>query len=477
MIFCTFRLVFFKYFLVKTVIKRQFFLSGLLLVLTVSLFSQIPMNKKPEPPLTRILFVFDCSQSMAGQWKSDKKINIARHILSATVDSLEHLKHIQMALRVFGFQSPVPPQDCSDTRLLVPFGPNNARAIKHELRYLMPKGTTPIAHSLALTARDFTPCAHCRNIVVLITDGIEACDGDPCAVSAELQKKGIILKPFVIGIGEDPNFRKTYNCVGQYYDAADEEQFHDVLNIVIRQALDRTTAQVNLLDIHGNPTETNVNMTFYNRVSGKVMANYYHTINNRGNPDTIMLDPLITYRLVVHTIPPVIVDSIKVYPGKHTIIAADAPQGSLQLTVNGSMYKDKQFVVRKHGINKTINVQKLNEVEKYLVGKYDLEVLVLPRLNLTVNIKQSTTTTVEIPQPGILNVVFPKEGYASLYQRTDKGQIWVTNLKKDVITQSMYILPGDYVVVYRPLYSKSVLYTRVKKVHIRSGSSQTLHFY
>ena len=458
-------------------LTKQIFLLGWLVILSLPLFSQIPLDKRPAPPTTRILFVFDCSQSMAGRWNSDKKINIARHILSAAVDSLALVPHTQMALRVFGFQSPVPPQDCSDTRLVVPFGPNNARAIKYRLQYLIPKGTTPIAHSLALTAKDFTPCDHCRNIVVLITDGIEACDGDPCAVSAELQKKGIVLKPFVIGIGEDPNFRKTYDCVGRYYDATDEEQFHDVLNIVIREALDHTTAQVNLLDIYGNPTETNVNMTFYDRVSGKVKVNYYQTINNRGNPDTIVLDPLVTYRLVVHTIPPVVKDSIKVFPRKHTIIAVDAPQGSLRLLSNSAKYREKQSIIRKHGDTKTINVQRMNEVEKYLVGKYDIEVLVLPRLNLTVEVKQSTTTTVNIPQPGLLNVVFPKSGYASLYHLTKEGQIWVTNLKKEVSTQALYLLPGEYVLVYRPEHSKSILYTRVKKVQVKSGSSQTLRFY
>ncbi len=414
---------------------------------------------------------------MAGKWNSDKKINIARHILSSAVDSLALIPHTQMALRVFGFQSPVPPQDCSDTRLVVPFGPNNAKAIKHRLQYLIPKGTTPIAHSLELTARDFPPCTNCRNVVVLITDGIEACDGDPCEVSSRLQKKGIILKPFVIGIGEDPNFRKTYNCVGRYYDATDEKQFHDVLNIVIREALDRTTAQVNLLDAYGNPTETNVNMTFYDMVSGKVKANYYHTINFRGKPDTIMLDPLVTYRLVVHTLPPVVKDSIRVFPHKHTVIAVDAPQGSLHLTANSSRLKDRQFIVRKHGGCGIINVQKLNETEKYLTGKYDLEVLVLPRLSLTVDIKQSTTTTVNIPEPGLLNVVFPKSGYASLYQINGNEQVWVTNFKKDVTTQTLYLLPGDYILVYRPEFSKSILYTRTKKVYIKSGSSQTVRFY
>ena len=38
--------------------------------------------------------------------------------------------------------------------------------------------------------------------MILITDGIEECGGDH-AISIALQKKGIVLKPFVIGVGLD----------------------------------------------------------------------------------------------------------------------------------------------------------------------------------------------------------------------------------------------------------------------------------
>ena len=152
---------------------------------------------------TRILFVFDASFSMAGYWESDQKINIARNFLIDIIDSLQNLKNVQMALRVYGHQSPVPPQDCNDTKLEVPFNINNAHQIRQKLKFLTPKGTTPIAFSLEKAAGDFPPCSDCRNIIILITDGIEECKGDPCAVSRKLQTMGITLKPFIIGIGID----------------------------------------------------------------------------------------------------------------------------------------------------------------------------------------------------------------------------------------------------------------------------------
>ncbi|MBK9638483.1 MAG: hypothetical protein IPO63_11975 [Bacteroidetes bacterium] len=48
---------------------------------------------------------------------------------------------------------------------------------------ISPSGTTPIARSLEECGGDF-PKSQARNIIILITDGIEECNGDPCAVSA-----------------------------------------------------------------------------------------------------------------------------------------------------------------------------------------------------------------------------------------------------------------------------------------------------
>ncbi|MEF9437996.1 MAG: VWA domain-containing protein, partial [Candidatus Mariimomonas ferrooxydans] len=235
---------------------------------------------------TRILFVFDGSQSMSGYWESDVKINIARNFLIHVVDSLETLPNVQMALRVYGHQSPVVLQDCRDTKLEVSFDINNAHKIRQKLRFVKPLGNTPIAYSLEQSANDFPPCAECRNIVILITDGIEECGGDPCDVSLKLQRRGITLKPFIIGIGVDPNFKKTYDCVGYFFNAAKEGNFKDVLRVVITQALNTTSAQVNLLDQDHQPNETDVNMTFYDVFSGKVLHNFVHTLNHKGNPDT-----------------------------------------------------------------------------------------------------------------------------------------------------------------------------------------------
>lgn len=434
--------------------------------------------KKQEPPTTRILFVFDASQSMLGTWESDKKINIARKYLINIIDSLEHFDNVQLALRVYGHQSPVPPQDCNDTKLEVPFSANNASRIRQKLRYLIPQGTTPIAHSLELCEKDFPTCDSdkCRNIVILITDGIEACDGDPCAVAKNLQQKGIVLRPFVIGIGIDPNFEKTFECVGDFYNSPDEDRFEEVLSVVISRALNSTTAQVNLLDETQLPTETNVAMTFFDHFSGKIKHNYVHTINYLGNPDTLILDPLVTYDLVVHTLPAVRKDSIKVVAGKHTQIGLPAPQGGLKVvSASTSQYNNLPVIITEAGKKDILNIQYLDDYEKYITGLYDLEILTLPRIKVkNLEINQSETTTVEVPRPGIANFSVASSGYGSIYQETSDTLMWIHNLDTDKSRESITLQPGTYRIIYRAKNAKRSVYSLSKRFDIRSGSSTNI---
>jgi len=436
---------------------------------------------KYQPPETRILFIFDASQSMGGMWQKETKISIARRVLIHIIDSLEQLPNVQMALRIYGHQSPVPPQNCNDTKLEVPFAKDNAPLIRQKLRYIVPKGTTPIAHSLELGGGDFPPDAdNTRNIIILITDGVEACDGDACAVSLDLQHRGIVLKPFVIGIGIDENFQQTFNCIGRYYNAAAEEKLSEIMEVVISQALNATTAQVNLLDENGNPSETNVNCTFYDSFSGKIYYNYIHTLNHRGLPDTLVLDHIPVYRMRVHTLPPVDVDNIKLIPGKHTIIAADVPQGTLVLKVTDPVqYRGIEYIVRKAGTMATLNMQRMYAEEKYLVGKYDIEVPVLPRIYLyDVDIKQSHTATIEIPRPCLVTLLRSSVGYGSIYLRkSNKQEEWIYNLDNTVKNESLQLQPGKYRVVFRALNAKQTLYTVNKVFEVRSGSSEVIQLY
>lgn len=430
-----------------------------------------------EKVRTRILFLMDASGSMYAQMDKDNRITVAKRLLTKLMDSLETAKGVEVALRVYGHTSPPGKRDCKDTRLEVPFKARNHDEIKKRVATITPKGTTLIAYSLQQAAYDFPKEPNVRNVIVLITDGIEECDGDPCAVSEALQSSGVILRPFIIGLGGTDDFRKAFECVGRYYDANTEEAFDNVLNVVISQALNNTTAQVNLLDVYSKPTETNVNMSFYDMHSGLLLNNYIHTINEKGNPDTLLLDPIYKYKMVVHTLPPVVKENIEITPGKHTIIGVDAPQGMLQLKVNGlTNYNQLQFIVRQQNSPKTLEVQDVNVTEKYLVGKYDLEILSLPRIHQkAVEVKQSYTTTIEIPQPGKLIVTaIAQPYYADIYQLNRNELVWVCKLPVESRSHSLIMQPGNYKIIYRAKGTYRSNNTFEREFKITSGSATNL---
>jgi Ca-activated chloride channel family protein len=426
---------------------------------------------------TRILFLLDASGSMYAAMDKDNRINVAKRMLTKLMDSLENAKGVEVALRVYGHTSPPAKRDCKDTRLEVPFKQGNHAEIKREVAKLTPKGTTLIAYSLQQAAYDFPKEPNVRNVIILITDGIEECDGDPCAVSEALQANGVILRPFIVGLGGTDEFRKAFECVGRYYDANTEADFDNVLNVVISQALNNTTVQVNLLDVYSKPTESNVNMTFYDMHSGQMIYNYIHTLNEKGNPDTLPLDPIYKYRMVVHTLPKVEKKDIEIIPGKHTTIGVDVPQGTLLLKVIGATNYDKlQYIVRQAGQSKTLHVQDANAPEKYLIGKYDLEILTLPRIiQKEVEIKQSYTTTLEIPQPGRLIVTAVTQPYfADIYQMNRDELVWVCKLPTDVRNQSLMMQPGKYKIIYRAKSAYRSNQSFERSFTISSGSATNL---
>lgn len=154
------------------------------------------------PERTRILFLLDGSGSMMGIWHNgESRIDVAKRILTRLVDSLRSNENLELALRVYGHRYARQSNNCQDTKLEVPFGARNHDQIIAKLKEIVPKGVTPITYSLLQAATDFPISPGYRNILILITDGVESCEGDPCATSLELQRRGVFLRPFIIGLG------------------------------------------------------------------------------------------------------------------------------------------------------------------------------------------------------------------------------------------------------------------------------------
>jgi Ca-activated chloride channel family protein len=136
-------------------------------------------------------------------------------------------------------------------------------------------------------------------------------------------------------------------------------------------------------------------------------------------------------------------------------------------------------IVRQAGKMQTLNYQELNRSERYIIGKYDLEIPVLPKILVhNVDIKQSTTTTVQVPQDGMVNFLMNAPGFASLFLREKgKDMQWIYNLVATQRNETVFLQPGSYTVIYRALNAKQTYYTITRTFDVISGNSKTIELY
>ena len=428
---------------------------------------------------TEILFVFDASNSMNAFWDGNRKIEVATRLLSESLKELYGIPGLRLGLRVYGHQTKFieGQQDCDDTELVIPFAKGNNLLIGKALDRLQARGTTPIARSLQRAADDFSQ-PDSRKVIILITDGIEACDEDPCAVSKMLQAQGIIVKPFIIGIGIEEAFKETFRCVGNFFDAADTDTFREVLDIVIDQAINDTSFEVDLIDNSGNASVTNVAVSLLDAHDASLMMQWMHTLNAQGQPDTVQIDPIPAYDLIVHTVPPLRRNNLRFKPRVHNHVRFEnAGQGILRAEFARGLrngYDKLPVTVFEAGSSAPLIVLPINQEVHLLEGTYDVYFPTHPPILITeVAIEEDAYSPVIIPQPGVVQLTGFLLGYATILDANHEV-VYQWKSGKSAPTGQYLLQPGDYTFVYRARSAQSTEFSFVKSFNIRSGNTTHL---
>src|SRR5262245_54364026 len=123
----------------------------------------------------------------------------------------------RLALRVYGHQSAPQKKDCKDSALVVGFGPapGNKAAIAEQVRGVKAQGYTPINYSLQAAAKDLAGEAPAERVVLLVSDGKETCEGDPCATAKALAEADVKLAVHVVGFGVDTVTKSQLQCIAR----------------------------------------------------------------------------------------------------------------------------------------------------------------------------------------------------------------------------------------------------------------------
>lgn len=142
------------------------------------------------------ILILDESGSMWAQLPEGRsRIEVARDVLGEFMTSRD--ASAPLGVIAYGHNRR---GDCSDIETITPVELQDGAALSAQLRALMPRGKTPLADSLRRAVAEIRPTSEAVNIV-LLTDGMETCGGDPCSVAAELAAKGIDIRAHIVGFG------------------------------------------------------------------------------------------------------------------------------------------------------------------------------------------------------------------------------------------------------------------------------------
>lgn len=179
-----------------------------------------------------VLFVLDASGSMWGQVEGKNKIQVAREVMGQAVTDLD--ENIDVGLMAYGHRTK---GDCKDIELVSPVGQSRTSLLE-VMHGLNPKGKTPLSDSL-LQAVEALRSVEGQASVVLVSDGLETCEGDPCAAAKAAVESGVNLNIHVIGFDVSDEEAEQLQCIadngnGRYFDADNAEQLAEAFGVVTR---------------------------------------------------------------------------------------------------------------------------------------------------------------------------------------------------------------------------------------------------
>ena len=178
------------------------------------------------------VFVLDASGSMWGRLTDGQtKIGAAKSVLGALLEDTPQT--VSVGLMAYGHRRK---NDCGDIELLQQPVAGGAAGAGDLVRRLSPKGKTPISDSLVAAAKALAAGPGKRTLV-LVSDGIETCGGDPCAVAKSLAAADASLTIHVVGYDVEPAAARQLSCVaengrGQYFSADDADRLKTALTAV-----------------------------------------------------------------------------------------------------------------------------------------------------------------------------------------------------------------------------------------------------
>ncbi|UAB80448.1 VWA domain-containing protein [Marixanthomonas sp. SCSIO 43207] len=460
-------------------------LAALFCVFLLS-FQLNAQSNNPAP----IIFVYDASGSMWGQMQGKTKMEIASSVLSTTVDNLP--TNQQIGLVAYGHRQK---GDCKDVETLVGISNSSKNTITTAVKNIKPLGKTPLAYSATTVINQLRKSKE-KATIILITDGIESCNGNICDVVKAAKEEGIDFKLHIVGFGLKAEETGQLKCAatagdGTYYDAADANALGDAMNQVVTQTIDKNEGNHGIYAVKNNQA-VDALMTAYKPGTSERMGGI------RTYRDTAYAYlPAGTYDIEVRPlenskIKPLLFKNVTTYDDKKTfqLVSFDGGKFVITTTNNGEGWDCTTKITDQNGtvVGGIRTYGKTRPVELN-AGTYDIKVQALNMQGL------ETTTIIEdkVIEPGKETPVRYnfESGVLEILPKYNGELIDCTSYVEDTATgkrvaggrtynkgRKININPGTYKVQTNALGKNSNLGKKTVTVTIKAGEthSETINY-
>ncbi|MCC6280056.1 MAG: VWA domain-containing protein [Saprospiraceae bacterium] len=323
---------------------KRFLLFFLALVLHTSLFAQTTTPRQ-------YLFILDASGSMWQKLDGEHKIAVAKSVLNDLVQQLP--ADARAGLIAYGHRRK---SDCDDIETLVTLAPLDKTGFQAQINAINPQGKTPvaksIAHALALLHSETQPVS-----IILVSDGLETCDGDACELVRQARTKDAKIMLHVVGFGIEEQDISTLECIaqaggGQYLPANNANELSHALNQTLQPPVTDGGYLSVKVTLEGKPVDATVKV-FKNGETRETAFGRTYT-GPETNPRVLLL-PAGLYRAEVTAItldgkPVQVLENLLVAPHDTLRREADFAKGSFEIRVtrNGAL-SDAVVILYKAG--------------------------------------------------------------------------------------------------------------------------------
>jgi Ca-activated chloride channel homolog len=226
-------------------------------------------GEKKEGPLN-VAILLDASGSMAAKVSGTDKMTAAKEALKKFAEGLPEDANVM--LRVYGHKGSNADKDkqlsCGSTEVMYPLGTYEAGAFQESLSKFKPTGWTPLAASIAAAEKDLQG-KEGNNVVYIVSDGIETCDGNPVEAAKKLHESNIKAEVNIIGFDVDNKGQKQLKAVaeaggGEFQSVSSQKELFDEVESNWSKAMHDTrinwASAMDITDINWSSSHKSIDM-------------------------------------------------------------------------------------------------------------------------------------------------------------------------------------------------------------------------